>query len=97
MAIACLGPREPDTPALECMVSMGATIQNVLSGAHAMGFGAGLPSGQAMGSARLRALLNLADGEVPVCRVNIGAVTKSKPRQRLRPDPMAFMSSLRES
>ena len=94
VAIACLGPREPDTPALERMVSMGAAIQNVLLGAHAMGFGAGLTSGQAMGSARLRALLNLADGEAPVCCVNIGTVTKSKPRQRLRPDPMAFMSSL---
>ena len=50
VAIACLGPREPDTPPLERMVSMGAAIQNLLLGAHAMGFGAGLTSGQAMAS-----------------------------------------------
>jgi nitroreductase len=94
VAVACLGPREPDTPALERMVSMGAAIQNILLGAHAMGFGAGLTSGQAMGSARLHALLKLADGEIPVCCVNIGAVSESKPGRRLRPDPLAFTSSL---
>ena len=44
LAVACLGPREPDTPMLERMVSMGAAIQNLLLGAHAMGFGAGLTS-----------------------------------------------------
>ena len=85
VAIACLGPREPNTPPLERMVSMGAAIQNLLLGAHAMGFGAGLTSGQAMTSSRLRALLNLADGEAPVCCVNVGAVSKRKPGQRLRP------------
>ena len=42
LAVACLGPREPDTPMLERMVSMGAAIQNLLLGAHALGFGAGL-------------------------------------------------------
>ena len=52
-AVACLGRREPDTPALERMVSMGAAIQNMLLGAHAMGFGAGLTSGKAMASSRL--------------------------------------------
>jgi nitroreductase len=87
VAIACLGPREPDTPALERMVSMGAAIQNLLLGAHAMGFGAGLTSGQAMSSARLSALLGLAEGEVPVCCVNIGTVAKRKVSLRARPSP----------
>ena len=41
VAVACLGPRQPDTPALERVVSMGAAIQNLLLGAHAMGFGSG--------------------------------------------------------
>ena len=50
VAIASLGSREPDTPALERMVSMGAAIQNLLLGAHAMGFGTGLTSGRAMAS-----------------------------------------------
>lgn len=87
VAIACLGPREPNTPPLERMVSMGAAIQNLLLGAHAMGFGAGLTSGQAMSSARLSALLGLAEGEVPVCCVNIGTVTKRKISLRARPSP----------
>ena len=93
VAVACLGPREPNTPALERMVSMGAAIQNILLGAHAMGFGAGLTSGRAMGSPRLRSLLSLSDGEEAVCCVNVGTVTKSKP-SRLRPVPASFVSTL---
>lgn len=93
VAVACLGPREPDTPALERMVSMGAAIQNVLLGAHAMGFGAGLTSGQAMGSSRLRDLLALADGEQAVCCINMGTASKGK-RGRLRPTPACFLSTL---
>lgn len=93
LAIACLGPREPDTPPLERMVSMGASIQNLLLAAHAMGFGAGLTSGQAMRSPRLRSLLALGEGEHVVCCVNVGTVTKSKPG-RLRPEPTAFVSTL---
>lgn len=92
VAIACLGPREPNTPALERMVSMGAAIQNLLLGAHAMGFGAGLTSGQAMSSVRLSALLGLADGEVPVCCVNIGTAAKRKISLRARPSPGDILS-----
>ena len=36
LVVACLGPREPDTPALERMVAMGAAVQNLLLGAHAL-------------------------------------------------------------
>ena len=93
IAVACLGPREPDTPALERMVSMGAAIQNLLLGAHAMGFGAGLTSGQAMSSPRLYELCRLADGEVAVCCVNVGSVTKLKPG-RIRPHAGQFMTTL---
>ena len=94
VAIACLGPREPNTPPLERMVSMGAAIQNLLLGAHAMGFGAGLTSGQAMASQRLRDLCGLADGEAAVCCVNIGTVSKRKSAARVRPLPAAFLSEL---
>lgn len=93
VAIACLGPREPDVPALERMVSMGAAIQNLLLGAHAMGFGSGLTSGRAMHSPRLRQPLSLADGEEAVCCINIGTVSKPKPA-RLRPMPELFVRSL---
>ena len=93
VAVACLGPREPDTPPLERMVSMGAAIQNLLLGAHAMGFGAGLTSGQAMSSPRLGSLCNLADGEVPVCCINVGTIAKCKP-PRIRPHADRFVTTL---
>lgn len=94
VAVACLGPREPDIPRLERMVSMGAAVQNLLLGAHAMGFGAGLTSGQAMKSPRLRTLCGLAEGEYAVCCVNIGTVSRRKNSIRTRPLPADFVSEL---
>ena len=94
VAVARLGPREADIGTLERMVSMGAAIQNILLGAHALGFGAGLTSGRAMGSPRLAALLELIDAEVPVCCITIGTVSRRKPRQQPRPAPSAFVSTL---
>ncbi|HJV59715.1 MAG TPA: nitroreductase family protein [Albitalea sp.] len=44
------------------MVSMGAAIQNMLLGAHALGFGGGLTSGRAMSSPRLRQLIVIVLG-----------------------------------
>jgi len=93
VAIACLGPREPNIPPLERMVSMGAAIQNLLLGAHAMGYGGGLTSGQAMSSPRLRDFLSLAEGELAVCCVNLGTVSKAKPG-RVRPSPSSFATTL---
>ena len=93
VAVACLGPREPNTPPLERMVSLGAAIQNILLGAYAMGFGAGLTSGRAMSSPRLRSLLSLCEGEDAVCCINVGTVAKSKPRRRL-PEPASFVRTL---
>jgi nitroreductase len=94
VAVARLGTLEPDTPALERMLSMGAGIQNLLLGAHAMGFGAGLTSGQAMASARLHRMCRLAEGETAVCCVNIGTVQRRKASKRLRPLPSEFWSEL---
>ena len=94
VAVACLQPRVPNTPPLERMVAMGAAIQNLLLGAHAMGYGAGLTSGQAMASPRLGELLNLADAEVPVCCVNIGTVSRRNDATRVRPAPRSFTTVL---
>lgn len=77
----------------ERLVSLGCAIQNILLMAHAMGFGAGLTSGQAIGSARLRTLFGLLEHEVAVCCINIGTVSKTKPA-RLRPEVSAFVSHL---
>ena len=94
IAIACLEVREPDTPMLERMVSMGAAIQNVLLAAHAMGFGAGLTSGRGMSSSRMRELCRLGTGEMPVCCINIGTVGKHKQASRFRPVPSSLLSTL---
>lgn len=93
LAVTQLGTRDPDIPAPERMVSLGCAIQNMLLAAHAAGFGAGLTSGQAMRSARMRELFALADGEEPVCFVNIGTVTKRKPL-RSRPGAADFVREL---
>ena len=77
----------------ERLVSLGCAIQNVLLAAHAMGFGSGLTSGQALASPRLRALFGLHDHEQAVCCINIGTVARAKPA-RLRPAVAAFVSSL---
>jgi nitroreductase len=94
VAVACLGPREPDVPALERMVSLGAALQNLMLGAHALGFGAGLTSGQAMRSPHLHRLCGLADGEVPVCCVNIGTATRRSQRLQPRPLPSQLLTEL---
>lgn len=94
LAVACLGPREPDTPMLERVVSLGAALQNLLLGAHAMGYGAALTSGQAMSSPRLQELFALAEGEQAVCCVNIGSATRRSQRAAPRPAPESFVSEL---
>lgn len=94
VAVACLGPREPDIPRLERMISMGAAVQNLLLGAHAMGFGAGLTSGQAMRSKRIHELCGLAHEEFAVCCVNVGTVSQRKGAVRSRPGTAAYVSEL---
>lgn len=94
VAVACLGPREPEVPRLERMISMGAAVQNLLLGAHALGYGTGLTSGQAMRSKRIHALCGLAAEEFAVCCVNIGTVSKRKSPARARPCTAEFVSEL---
>lgn len=93
LAIARLGPDDSGIPDVERIVSLGCALQNMLLTAHAMGFGAGLTSGQAMRSPRMRDLFNLVDGEQPVCCINVGTVEKWK-RQRIHPATTEFSSTL---
>lgn len=93
LAIARLGPCEPDVEPLERMVSLGAAIQNFLLVAHSMGFGSSLTSGQAMRSSALCKLFNLTEGEQAVCCINVGTADRRK-SARLHPDVSAFVSSL---
>jgi nitroreductase len=93
LAVARLGPAQPPTPAVERLVSLGAALQNLLLLAHAMGYGGGLTSGQALGSPQLRALFSLAPEEEAVCFVSLGTVTKRKP-MRPRPSPHEIAGEL---
>jgi nitroreductase len=95
LAIARLGPCEPDIDPLERMVSVGAAIQNILLAAHSMGFGSSLTSGQALRSGALNRLFQLTQGEQAVCCINVGTPLKSKGKSaRLRPAVATFVSSL---
>ncbi len=93
LAIARLGPAEPDIDPLERLVSLGAAIQNMLLCATSMGLGSSLTSGQAMRSESLRQLFGLAEAERAVCCINVGSVSRSKPA-RLRPSASQFVSHL---
>jgi len=93
LAVARVGPCEPEIPLLERMVSLGCAIQNMLLSAHSMAFGSSLTSGQALRSTQLRQLFQLQAGEEAVCFINIGTVTQRK-APRLHPEPAAFVSSL---
>ena len=93
LTVARLGSAEPAIQPLERMVSLGCAIQNMLLLAHAMGFGAGLTSGQALNSPLMRNLFALTEGEQPVCFVNMGTVSKRKPK-KTRPRASEFTSSL---
>lgn len=63
----------------ERLVTVGCAIQNILLTAHAMGFGSGITSGQAMQSRALHGLLALEPSEHAVCCINLGTVSKHKP------------------
>lgn len=79
LAIARLGPVEPNIDPLQRMVSLGAAIRNVLLCAYSMGFGTSLTSGKAMRTEPMRQLFHLSDGEQAVCCINVGTVSKRKP------------------
>lgn len=80
-------------PDIEKMVSVGAAIQNILLLSHAMGFGAGLTSGQALHTPLMARFFALEPGEQAVCFINIGTVARHKPG-RLRPAVESFHSVL---
>ncbi len=77
----------------ERLLAMGCAIQNLLLCAHALGFGSGLTSGQAMHSQALRTLLTLTPQEQAVCCVNLGTVTRHRPNAE-RPPLGATLSTL---
>jgi nitroreductase len=94
LAVARLGPADPDIPPLERVLSLGCALQNILLFAHALGYGAGLVAGRALASQRLRELFALAPSEQPLCFVGVGTATVARPPGRLRPTPDQILSRL---
>lgn len=84
LAIADLRAEDPDVPAAERLVSLGAAIQNLLLAAKSRGYASGLSSGRAMGSRALREAFEIAEGEHAVCFISLGTSTRDKP---VRPRP----------
>lgn len=71
------GPRDPDVPVHERLISAGCAVQNVLLMATAMGYGSALTSGKALGSTVLREAFALGASDLPVCFVNVGTVREA--------------------
>lgn len=93
LAIARLDDAHSEIPAAERYVSLGCALQNMLLGAHALGYGAGLVSGRAVHSGALRGLFGIEAGELAVCFIAVGTVHQDKPT-RARPAPREFVSIL---
>ena len=93
MVIARLDPALGPTHPQERLISAGCAVQNMLLAAHAMGFGAGLSSGRALHSERMRTLFGLSEHEQPLCFLTVGTVTRRKPG-RSRPSPADYTSEL---
>ena len=79
LMVARLDPALGDTHPQERLISAGCAIQNMLLAAHALGFGAGLSSGRALYSQRLKSLFALGAHERPLCFMTVGTVTRRKP------------------
>ena len=91
--VRLMSQQEPQIPDLERNVSLGCAIQNLLLGAHALGYGSGLTSGQAMASMRMRELFTLSADERAVCFINVGTAVRQKP-YRPRPGMEEFVRTL---
>jgi nitroreductase len=93
LAVARLDPALGDIHPQERIISAGCAIQNMLLVAHAMGFAAGLASGRALYSERMRSLFGLAPHERALCFVTVGTVQTSK-ASRPRPAVADYTSTL---
>lgn len=78
LAVARLAPELGETHPQERLISAGCAIQNMLLTAHAMGFGAGLSSGRALYSMRMRKLFALTEHEQALCFLTIGTERNRK-------------------
>ena len=93
MVVARLDPELGPTHPQERTISAGCAIQNMLLTAHPMRFGAGLSSGRALYSQRMKALFELGAHEKPLCFMTVGTVQRRK-SARPRPVTADYTSTL---
>lgn len=93
LAVVRLRDQDAEIEPHERIVSAGCALQNMLLMAHALGFGAALTSGKALGSSALRRLFELGEDEQALCFVSVGTVVRAK-RPRQRPAPRQYVSRL---
>jgi len=93
LVVVRLDPELGTTHPQERIISAGCAIQNMLLTAHAMGFGAGLSSGRALYSQRMKVLFGLSAHEQPLCFMTLGTVLRRK-SPRLRPVMADYTSTL---
>lgn len=93
LAVARLDPALGPTHPQERLISAGCAIENMLLVAHALGFGAGLSSGRALYSQRMKLLFGLSAQEQPLCFITVGTVQRHK-ASRARPVMADYTSTL---
>ncbi|BDU52671.1 nitroreductase family protein [Limnohabitans sp. INBF002] len=93
LAVLSHAPSEPQVPAHERLISLGAAIQNMVLMAQTLAIGSGITSGQSMNASSIRDLFKLDADETCICYVAFGHVSRHKP-QRKRSEPTAFVSVL---
>ena len=107
VAVACLGRREPDTPSLERMVSMGAAIQNLWLTATERGLGVqfvSTPMEIPTQWTRIERLLDVPDDLALMAVYRIGHVPARLDRPRIdwtsrhrkQPSDFVFRNSCRQ-
>jgi len=90
LAVLCHQPEDPEVPATERAVSLGAALMAMLLAAHGMGLAGMLTSGRAVRTARFAQAFGLAAHEQAVCFVSLG--TPHGARRRDRGDASARIS-----
>ena len=83
---------DPQVPAEEQYISIGASVQNILLGAHGMGYGAIILSGNRVRDQEVHAILELNEDENLIGFICLGTIIKT-PKEIIRPKHTGVLST----
>lgn len=86
LAVLKHSPPDPDVPAADRLVALGAAMMALLLAAHALGFAGMLTSGRSLRTGRFARGFGLAADEQPVCFVSLGTPEPQLARRRSTAD-----------